>query len=64
LDNRLRLNCKFGANKFHSKPPADMRPLVDYFAGGAYRSYSWSLHVLNRDHPILTDCDHPTVKLI
>jgi hypothetical protein len=24
----------------------------------------WSLHELNRDHPILTDCDHPTVKFI
>jgi hypothetical protein len=24
----------------------------------------WSLHDLNRDHPVLTDCDHPIVNLI
>jgi hypothetical protein len=28
------LNCKFGANEFNTRPP------VDYFAVGAYSSYS------------------------
>jgi hypothetical protein len=44
----MPLNYRFGANKFPSKH-------IGHTA--------WSFHELNRDHPILIDCDHPIVKL-
>jgi hypothetical protein len=40
LDNGLRLKLQVWCKRVSLKAPTDTRPPVDYFAGGAYRSYS------------------------
>jgi hypothetical protein len=57
-------NCKFCASEFHSKPLLiqDLQWTTSRVEHIGHTP--GSLHELNRDHPVLTDCDHPTVKLI
>jgi hypothetical protein len=40
LDNILRLELQVWCRRVSLKTPTDTRPPVDYFTGGAYRSYS------------------------
>jgi hypothetical protein len=40
LDPRLRLELQVWCKWVSLKAPTDTRPSVDYFTGGAYRSYS------------------------
>jgi hypothetical protein len=40
LDNGLRLELQVWCKRVSLKAPTDTRPTIDYFAGGAYMSYS------------------------
>jgi hypothetical protein len=41
LDNGLRLELQVWCKRVSLKALIDTGPQVDYFVGGAYRSYSW-----------------------
>jgi hypothetical protein len=58
------LNCKFGANEFYLKPLLIQGIQQTTSRVEHIGRTPESLHEFNRDHPVLTDCDHPTVKLI